>query len=576
MVGIRNEADEQQLHQAWVPDVSSYGATIGVTRTAAGAKVVVLRPQSDRDRVQLLGQLSDRDFKWSADVQGFIAQRPLTFNQLKAILPNATRRTLPARDAKPPSPVADEGRGFPSHRQVSYTKVQSHRGKPRLWLEGQRLEGCGFAPGTKFRVELCLERRQVRLVIDPMGDRKVSVRQRTGDEVRRTPIVDVAHGRLSEILGEGSKVRAIFRVGEIQFDLHPTDLAKQERETRTKQHLAEGYLTEATLCAGGGVSTLALTEGLKSRGLKTRVDWIIDREGRYLDIAMNNNPAIDDATRLYEATLEEIDTAALSPVDILQVSLPCTGHSKSGKAKRNIKQAEDHPTDALAVYGLLRILEVVNPSVVVSENVNDARESASYALIRAYLVEKGYSLSEAILDGSDAGSIENRSRWWLCAVSEGLAKGFSVEGMPKHPRNYETLGEALEPVSESDARWRDHSYLVDKAIRDAAAGKNFKRQLVTPDSTSIGAIGRHYSKARQTEPLIVRADGLQRLLTPIEHARVKGIPEALVRGECSTVAHQVLGQSILFNHARSIGQALAAHFDVSTDDDDNQQPTPGM
>ena len=449
--------------------------------------------------------------------------------------------------------------GFRPHRQVSYTKLGESRGKPRLWMEGIRLEACGFAPGTKFRVDLDLVSRQVRLKIDPDGDRTVSSRKgRSEDE--RTPIVDVTGGSLADVLGEGAKVRAVLSVGEIVFDLHPVELAIQAREKRTREHLAQGFVTESTLCAGAGVSTLALQQGIESSGLDTRVDWIVDREGRYLDLAVRNNPAITPDTRIYEASLEEVETAALNGTDALQVSLPCTGHSVSGKAKRKLNQAEDHPTDALAVYGLLRILEAVNPTVVVSENVEQARDSASYALVRAYLSDQGYELFEGLYDGAQAGTIENRTRWWMVALSRGFAQGFSMDNVPALPRTFESLGQALEALPEDDSRWKAYDYLTAKATRDAAEGKYFARQLVTTESTSIGTVGRGYAKARSTEPFLVRDDGLQRLLTPVEHARVKGIPEQLVDGAPATLAHEALGQSILFGHAVGIGAALGEQF----------------
>lgn len=474
-----------------------------------------------------------------------------------------TLRTLERPPVKPaPVLMEPDERGFPSHQQISYTKLGHHRGNPRLWLEGMRLDKVGFAPGTKFRVDLDLVNRQVRLKIDPCGDRTVSQRQKVLDsgEVRRTPIVDVAGEGLAEVLGEGARVRAMLRGGEIVFDLHPADLAREQREKFTRDELAKGQISEATLCAGGGVSTLALKHGLEKGGIDTRVDWIVDREGAYLELAAQNNPAITNDTRLYEAALEEIDIDALSQVTALQVSLPCTGHSVAGKAKRGLNQAEDHPTDALAVYGLLRILEAVNPSIVVSENVVQARESASYALVRAYLSAQGYTISEAILDGNDAGTIENRSRWWFTAISNGLAQGYSMESLPEQPRLYETVGDVLQPVASGDPMWRSFDYLTTKAARDAAAGKNFQRQLVSEQSQTVGTIGRGYQKARSTEPFLNRADGMQRLFTPVEHARLKGIPENLVEGASATLGHEVLGQSILFGHAVAIGEGLAEHL----------------
>lgn len=479
--------------------------------------------------------------------------------------------------------------GFPPHLQISYTKLQSHRGKPRLWLEGIRLEACGFAPGARFSVSLDLVSRQVRLRVDPAGDRSVAVRRRAfEDGVRETSIIDFASSELSDVLGEGARVRAVFRAGELVFDLHPEERARQERESRTRAHLAEGFLTKATLCAGAGVSTLALADGLESRGLETRVDWIIDREGAYLDLATRNNSAITPETRIYEASLEEVDTQALSSADVLSFGLPCTGHSLSGKAKRKLTHAEEHPTDALAVYGALRIMEAVNPTVVVSENVVQARESASYAIIRAYLVAKGYEISEAILDNAQAGSLESRTRWWMCAISKGMAAGFTMADVPSQPRKYETLGSAMEDVPADHPSWRSYDYLTAKAARDLAEGKGFKRSMVGPDSMSVGCVTRGYAKARSTDPFILREDGLQRLMTPIEHARVKGIPPELVKQSSVTTAHEALGQSILYGHAVGIGELLAEHFlpltpierlpiyQVGERPEDNESAVPGM
>lgn len=445
------------------------------------------------------------------------------------------------------------------HRQISYTKLKRNRGVPRLWMEALRLADIGFEPGVRYLVELDVVERQVRLKVAPNGDRRVS-RRTLGDRVK--PLIEVTGESLADVLGEGARVRAVLSPGEIVFALHPADRAREEREARMRAHVAVGMVSEATVCAGAGVSTWALAEGLESVGLKTVVEWVIDRDGRYLDVAVQNNPAITPETVLYEASLEEVDTAALKSVDIVQASLPCTGHSVAGKAKRGMSVAEAHPTDALAVYGLLRILEAVNPSVVVSENVVAAADSASYMLIKAYLVAQGYVIAERMLDGADAGTIEDRKRWWFVAVSRGLVGAFaeSMAQLPEQPRPYVYLSDAMECICDSDPRWREYAYLDAKATRDAAAGKNFSRQLVTGVATRIGTVGRGYSKARSTEPFVSHEDGRQRLLTPVEHARVKGVPEELVAGVSCTLAHEVLGQSILFGHAVAIGGALAQHL----------------
>lgn len=442
-------------------------------------------------------------------------------------------------------------------QQVSYTRVGENRGRKRLWLEGLRLEAAGFAPGDRFALTLDLAERRIVLTADPSGDRSVS--SRTNKRGGRTPIIDVCDASIERVLGPSGRVRATLFEGRIEFDLHPVDAAVEAREARTRANVQVGRITEAVLCAGGGVSALALKQGFAEVELESSVEWVVDREQRYLQAAVDNNPAIL-RTRIFEASLEELDPGYVAPVDVMQVSLPCTGHSVAGKAKRKIEHAEQHPTDALAVYGALKLMEAAQPSVVIMENVAQAATSATYALLRAYLQEQAYAIAETVLDGEHAGTLEHRSRHWLVAVSRGFADGFDLEAVPSRPRQHARLGEVLEDVGADASAWKAYEYLDAKADRDAAAGKGFQRQLVTPESEKVGTIGRGYAKQRSTEPFLVREDGLQRILTPVEHARVKGIPEQLVRDLSAQLAHEILGQSILFPHAQALAAHIGAHL----------------
>ncbi len=453
--------------------------------------------------------------------------------------------------------VFDTGR----HRQITYTKVGDHRGKKRLWLEGLRLADCGFEAGARYTVTLDLDARRVTLDVAPDGERQVSHRTRRKSGTTTTlPIIDFASDDLTDVIGEAGRVRATLYRGRIEFDLHPVDRAVIGREARARANIQQGFVTEGTLCAGGGVSTLALREGFEAAGLESEIEWIVDRERSYLQAAADNNPAIGADTRLYEAALEELDTQDLPPVDVAQVSLPCTGHSLSGKAKRGLVRAEDHPTDALAVFGLVRILDAVQPAVVISENVVAARDSATYHLLQAYLREQGYVIADRVLNDQDAGSLERRDRWWFVAISKGLADGFSLENLPPRARQHERLGDVLEAVADDDPMWARNDYLAKKAERDKAAGKGFSRQFVDADSAGVGTIGRGYAKRRSTEAFVQRADGMERLLTPIEHARVKQIPESLVQDLSLTLAHEILGQSILFHHATALAEHVGQHL----------------
>lgn len=443
--------------------------------------------------------------------------------------------------------------------QTGYSKLTDHRGNKRLWLEGLRLAKNGFTKGEKYTAEFnkatASTPASIVLRLDEAGDRIVSGRRRKGQE-HYTPIIDICCPEVEQTVGSATRIRADFYQGVIEVTIHHEDKAKEDRETRTAENVQAGKVTEGALCAGAGVASAALHEGLKLGGLESSVEWIVDRESKYLQVAIDNNPAITDDTRIFQASLEELEPELLGPVDILQVSLPCTGHSKAGKSKNAISQAEQHSTDATAAWGLMAAIRAVNPSIIVSENVTEAEDSGTYLMIKAELVRRGYNIHSRVLDETDAGTLEKRKRWWFVAVSAGL-DFIDLNWLQPLRRVHNKLGEVLEQVPADSKTWADNQYLKDKAIKDKAAGKGFARQLVTADSKAVGTIGRHYNKRRSTEPFVLRADGKERLLTPAEHARVKGIDPAMVEGVNATTAHEALGQSILWGHAQIIGQHIA-------------------
>ena len=436
------------------------------------------------------------------------------------------------------------------HTQVTYTALKDHKNAKRLWLEGLRLADSGFSPKSEYTVTYDFDSNKIELIVaeECKGTHVVAGRKRRGSDAI-DPIIDLCNKDLINVFGGAIRVRAVFQEGRITITLHHEDRDRMVRELRTRENIDAGVIKGGTLCAGIGVATHAAHEGFKASGLKSSVEWIVDCEGRYLQVAVDNNPAVTSDTRLFEAKLEEIEGELLGFVDYMQVSLPCTGHSKSGKSKNKIKNAEEHSEAATSVFGLLNILKAVNPSIVISENVVEAQGSATYTLLLQELKRRGYIVHEKILGRKDAGTLEDRNRYWFVAVSAGLAE-FDLNDLPQFAPQHEKMGDIMEDISEDDKMWSQNQYLKDKSVRDLAAGKGFaKRQLITAETLKVGTIGRHYMKRRSTEPFFVRADGMERLLTVKEHAAVKGIPFKLVAGCLPTVAHEGLGQSILHSHA---------------------------
>ena len=438
--------------------------------------------------------------------------------------------------------------------QVSYSKVTEQRGQKRLWLEGGRLERAGFAHGEAYITVLDVERRTLTLELHFMGDRQVAGRKKKGGETY-TPILDLCNAEVAHMVGSCEKVKVSYYHGKVVISLHHEELQRELREARTKAAFAAGVVKTGTVCAGAGISTAAVHEGLKREGMIAECEWVVDVDGRYLEIADANNPVVTESTRLIVGTIEEVEAGELSPVDILNVSLPCDIHAACGKAKKRLAIAEED-SSITSVFGLVQVIKATMPSVIISENVVEARSSAAYLMIRAELERLGYRLSETVLNGHDAGSIESRERYWFVAVSKGLAH-VALEDLVPEAKRFSVVAEVLDDTPETQSAFRYYDYLDIKEERDRAAGKGFRQQLVTVDAESVGCIGKGYQKVRSTEPRLSGLDGKSRLFTVDEHCRLKGIPEALLRDCLPTIGHEAAGQSVLWGHGVAIGALTA-------------------
>ena len=448
---------------------------------------------------------------------------------------------------------------MPKPKQTTYTRVASNKGRERIWLEGRRLAQCGFERGTRYRIEVNPHRGYARLVLDDDGDRVVSGRKRRGEDV---PILDIAP---SDLAPKGTRVRATFEQGRVEIVIHHEERARLDRERRLENAIGWGVMAEGVVCAGIGVSAAAGNSGIRAGGLDSQIDWVVDAEARYLEAFERNNPAGGEHTRLINARLEEIEHELITPVDFLSVSLPCDGHSRAGKTKRGIHRGEDHDESATAVFGLLRVLDAANPSVIVSENVVEARDSATYALLTRELERRGYAIREVTLNAEHTeNALEARQRWFFVALPRDLAEGFDLDAQALRPaeRVERQLGDILDKLPDDDRRWRQNQYLKDKAVRDAAAGKGFKRNVYPEDATKIATLRRGYHKGGSTDPVIAHpsGDGRERLLTPAEHARAKGVPPALVENLSDTLAHEGLGQSGLWEHFEQLASVITHHL----------------
>ncbi len=441
------------------------------------------------------------------------------------------------------------------------TKLGSNKsGKKRLWLEGGKLLREGVLPGSKFDIEF--RENKLLLKVCATGQYTVSRRERSG---KTLPIIDLAQQAIADLFEGVEVLRVCVRNGLIVVSAHQQTERVIQRVERLKKKLINGdSLDVCSLFHGGGILDKAIHSGLGMAGVKSHIEIAVEIEAAYLESSLANNPELwADSSIVIESPIELVNlrSGQDKQVDVLVAGIPCTGASRAGKSKNKLEFAESHDAAGAMFFYVLAIIQALNPACVILENVPEYANTASMQVIRSVLANLDYIVHETILDGNEFGALEKRKRLCAVGISKGV-HGFSLESLSRLKAKEPTLASVLEDVPLDDECWREFQYLADKEVRDLAVGKGFSRQLLTGNESYCGVIGRHYAKCRSTEPFICHPtkEGFSRLLKPSEHARVKGIPLEVIRGLSDTIAHQVLGQSVIYPAFEAVGFRLASVF----------------
>lgn len=443
-------------------------------------------------------------------------------------------------------------------------KVGQNRGAPRVWLEGTQTARAGFVPGQRFDIEM--QGTMVVLQANPDGSRVVSGKK-VGE--RNNPIIDINSKELLAIFDGMASIRVVVKKDQIYLLPLASEVKKRERFQRLRTKLENGdELTIGSLSHGGGVLTHAIHSGLKAAGIGTRLAFANEIRGELLEHASAHNDAwsVDTqilATPMQELAFDDRGIASIPKVEILEMGLPCTGASRAGRSKNALIHPEAHPDVGHLVVSALVIVSKSNPAIVIFENVPEYGTSASADILRNQLRDMGYTQHERILNGKQWGTLENRNRWCMIAVTNGIA--FDFDQLEPPGVNGRKISDVLDAsIGPDDERWRTFDYLKTKEVRDAEKGNSFSMQIVSPGDESVPTLRKGYHKGGSTDPLIQHPTDttLLRQFTAEEHARIKQVPEHLIKGLSNTVGHEVLGQGIVYPPFHDVGQHVGNALNV--------------
>ena len=448
---------------------------------------------------------------------------------------------------------------------IVYSKVGNHRGRPRIWFEGRRLRSIGALPGTRYEVRADAVTKTLTIVISESGDRTVSARA-------DSPIIDINNGIIAAALGAtATRIRAVFAPGKIVITVSANEAAEHERRDRLAAKLADGdVLTVGSVFHGAGILDAAVHQGLADACIRSEMKFAVELEERFLETSVRNNPAWAADGIAVAGSVDEVDVTLLPRVDVLVAGIPCTGASLSGRAKLLTESAEAHPTAGHLFVPFLGIVKAVQPAIIVIENVVPYRTTPSWTVLRSCLEVLGYDVTETVLNAFELGALEKRDRFAAVAVTKGSNLSIDLGSIVAPVDRPASVAAILDPPG-TEHRWSTCDGLRAKAMRDKAKveksgrGTGFQMQILTAAATFVPVITKDYHKWRSTDPKLAGHPTDPRLLrqfSPAEHARIKGIPFALVAGESPTTTHQMLGQSVCFPafqaFARLIGTSLAA------------------
>ncbi len=438
--------------------------------------------------------------------------------------------------------------------QISYTRLSERRGALRFWQEGLRLTAAGFEPGISITIHPIPELNTL-IIERGEGTNTVSSRKRQRS-APPTPIIDINNKQIEDVFGGSKLLRVSYYKGKLVAQAHSHELNRLIAMDDFRANLQAGQLTTGTVCVGGGICTSAMKQGAGEEGVTIESDWVIDIEQKYLQNLLDNTTVASNNTTIIEGAVGDVEVEQLTPVSILNLSLPCTGFSPAGRAKNRLENPESHRTAGTAILKALEMVEKLMPPVVINENVVPFASSASADLMGGRLKELGYHIESAVY-GGEMGTLEERKRSIMVASHPSLSLSLDslVPVMEKEAR----IADILEDIPLDAPCWKPYDYLAKKEVRDQAAGKGFRRQLLDGSETQCGVVGRGYNKARSTEPFIQHPENpaLSRLLTEGEHAAIMKIPQKLVAGNSKTLAHEILGQSGSYALFTALGQWLA-------------------
>ncbi|EPK4326463.1 MULTISPECIES: DNA cytosine methyltransferase [Citrobacter] len=274
-----------------------------------------------------------------------------------------------------------------------------------------------------------------------------------------------------------------------------------------------------------------------------------------LNTLVNSSPRILLNEDIHHLELDRLGDllAECPPIGLAHYSLGCDDHSNAKSPRDKERSLEDLSTMLDMVYPALKQIEVMNPAVVLVENVPNFKASGAGAMMGTTLRRMGYFLTEMVLNGLDFGAYQGRERYYMVAS---VFPGF----VPPKPE--QRAGGRLWPVIEK--------HLGDcadvTALKSIQARESTSRRMpafLTRESTSCPTILK--SQDRGVKDAVYIQDGGRIYKPSVDLVQeLMSIPDSFdVSWMAKEQATETLGQSVDYRLHSAVMAAVRDHLNVN-------------
>lgn len=252
-----------------------------------------------------------------------------------------------------------------------------------------------------------------------------------------------------------------------------------------------------------------------------------------------------------DGDITKIDARTIPDHDILVAGFPCQPFSIAGVSKKNsLGKATgfEDKTQGTLFFDVCRIIKAKRPKAFMLENVKNLKshdKGNTYKVIYESLVELGYSVFSAVLDGQ-AYVPQHRERILIVGFDNSLFGDvtdfeFDITPPNKSPVVLDILETGVDDkYTLSDKLWQ---YLQNYAAKHKAAGNGFGYGIADPYGVARTLSARYYKDG--SEILIEQKGQNPRRLTPRECARLQGFPDSFKIPVSDTQAYRQFGNSVV-------------------------------